>query len=202
MPSLLTFPFPSFCWGVGSSFQPTEVPLAPGPFPTQGREGAAGTSWMGELLLAPFAGIHLGPSQGICRFWGVPSSLGRQGMGEVLRSSPSTSSDCSSLPPCLVSSWIDFGDHLPRSPTDPRDPLGPFHHPPDLPGDSLASWDGRLWEGWGASPLPCEPPTPGGPRSHPSRVESRPRALCLYKPCWGSPGAAAAAGREREVYFV
>lgn len=44
------------------------------PFPTQGREGAAGTSWMMELLLPPWQGsTWTGPARGICRSGGARS---------------------------------------------------------------------------------------------------------------------------------
>lgn len=103
----------------------------------------------GRLLPGEFAGL------------GVQSSLWGQEMGEVLGSCPShpllhvLCCCCSSFPPCLLSS-------------DPGAPLGPLHHRPDPTGDSSASWDGRLWEGRGASPLPCENPSPGVPAPVPT----------------------------------
>lgn len=88
MPSLLVFPFPSLCWGVGSSFQPTEVPLgyfyppqisSSFPHPREGRScwhlldhGAAPSPSPGRVLPREFADL------------GVQSSLGGQEMREAL----------------------------------------------------------------------------------------------------------------------
>lgn len=194
------FPFPA-CAGVREApSNPLKfllpiftLPKSPLPFPTQGREGAAGTSRIMELLLRPSQGsTWTGPSLGICRSGGArgwerrwwprssPSHPLLRGLWPFL---------FPTLPAFLLDSRpADFGDHPPRSPTAPGDPLGPLHHPAALSGGGLASWDGRWWEGSGASPLPCEPPTPGGPPCPHPGWDLGARAPCLDKPCGGSPG--------------
>lgn len=90
------------------------LPKSPLPLPTQGREGAAGTSRLTELLLPPSQGsTWTGPSRGICRSGGAELLGGARRWERRWwpRSSPShplpssVSSDCSSSPPCPVSSW-------------------------------------------------------------------------------------------------
>lgn len=71
------------------------LPKSPVPFPARGREGAAGTSRIVELLLPPFAGIHLDRSfPGICRSGGA-KLLGGPGDGRGAEIIP-----LSSPPPC------------------------------------------------------------------------------------------------------
>lgn len=96
------FPFPA-CSGVWEApsnplrfllafFNP---PKSPVPFLTQGREGAAGTSRIVELLLPPLAGIRLDRSfPGICRS-GSAKLLGRPRDGRGAEITP-----LSSPPPC------------------------------------------------------------------------------------------------------
>lgn len=166
MPTLLTFPFPSQCWAVGKLlpnppgfFYPPQISF---PHPREGRSswhlpahGAAPSPFYRDppawLLPREFTAL------------GVQISLGRQEMdgrgAEIIPlSSPLT------VPlshPCLIST--DFGDHLPRSPTDPR---GINCIPSSIPQPSLGTAQragmGVFGKDWEYPPLPCEPPTSRG----------------------------------------
>lgn len=163
-PPCCHFPFPAPA-GVWEAPDPLRfllavfiLPKSPLPFPTQGREGAAGTSRLTELLLPPSQGsTWTGPSRGICRSGGAELLGGARRWERRWWPRSSPSRPIPSPPPCPLTVPLP---HPARSPPG-RSPHRFWGSPASLPHSSWRS--------------PGSPPP--SPRPHRGRLSELGRAF-------------------------